>query len=142
MSSDDVIIVPTFGKKSISLGGFYSAISETFLPSGQIWPSEVIDRNIITQQQTRQSLKWTKHLSIKDKVILYLINHVVIFGSVRSSRNSNLCLSVCPIKIFLELTILIFLSQSQVSFMSLSSYFIGMTEHKILVHQILIVNTS
>ena len=53
-----------------------------------------------------------------------------IFGSVRSSRNANVHLSVCPVKSVLELTIFIFLSQ--VSLRSLCSYFVRQAEPKIL----------
>ena len=55
-------------------------------------------------------------------------------GSVRSSRNANVRLSVFPMKSVLELRIFIFLTQVslQDGLRSLSSYFIGHTEPKIL----------
>ena len=67
------------------------------------------------------------------------------FCSVRSSRNANVHSFVCPVKVCLELSIFIFLSQvsltsllglSQVSYLlflsALLAYLIGQTEPKIL----------
>ena len=50
---------------------------------------------------------------------------IFIFGSIRSSRNANLCTFVCSMKVFLELSIFIFplrwvSGQSQVSLSSVS----------------------
>ena len=49
------------------MGGLYSSISEEFLPSGKLWPNEVIEKSRELHHYPKQQIKWSSKLTLSEK---------------------------------------------------------------------------
>ena len=50
-------------------GGLYSSISEQFLPSGKLWPKELIENSKDIHFRPKETMRWTSDMHIDDKFI-------------------------------------------------------------------------